>query len=105
MAVHSWFRGKILEIEPAPNSHIHEIDFMENQELYKEFHDDMTSTGTVDVASYDTWCVDNDEGFQIPLILLQLPDDFEGKDTTDENLKLKPKWCASRRCATNRSSR
>ena len=57
MAVHGWFRGKILEIEPAPNSHIHEIDFMENQELYKEFHDDMTSTGTVDVASYDTWCV------------------------------------------------
>ena len=48
---------------------------------------------------------DNDEGFQIPLILLQLPDDFEGKDTTDENLKLKPKWYASRRCAANRSSR
>ena len=48
---------------------------------------------------------DNDGGFQIPLILLQLPDDFEGKDTTDENLKLKPKWYASRRCAANRSSR
>ena len=55
MAVHGWFQGKILEIEPAPNTHIHEIDFMEKEELYKEFHDDMTSTGTVDVASYDTW--------------------------------------------------
>ena len=55
MAVHGWFQGKILEIEPAPNTHIHEIDFMENLELYNEFHDDMTSTGTVDVASYDTW--------------------------------------------------
>ena len=34
----------------------------------------------------------NTDGFQIPLILVQLPDGFDGKDTSDENLKLKPKW-------------
>ena len=37
----------------------------------------------------------NDGGFQIPLILLELPDDFEGKDTTNEELLLKPKWCVN----------
>ena len=31
----------MLEIEPAPNSHIYEIDFMEKKELYAEFSDDM----------------------------------------------------------------
>ena len=55
MAAYGWFQGIILEIEPAPNTHIHEIDFMEKHELYADFHDDMSSTGTLDIASYATW--------------------------------------------------
>ena len=34
----------------------------------------------------------NEGGFQIPMILLEMPDDFEGKDTTDPDLVIKPKW-------------
>ena len=42
----------------------------------------------------------NSEGFQIPMILLEMPADFEGKDTTDPELIIKPKWSESTRCAS-----
>ena len=54
MTAEGWFRLKLREAEPMPNSDIVQIDFIEKKELYEEFKADVLVTGSVDseVPSY-----------------------------------------------------
>ena len=57
MAAEGWFRLKLCEAEPMPNSDVVQIDFVEKKELYQEFKSDLLCLGTVEdeVPSYDVW--------------------------------------------------
>jgi hypothetical protein len=57
MAAMGWFRGLVLELEPMPNSDLHEIDHIEIGVLYKECLMDLSAAGCdeKDLPSQALW--------------------------------------------------
>ena len=57
MAAMGWFRGLVLELEPMPNSDLHELDHIEIGVLFKECLMDLSAAGCdeKDLPSQSLW--------------------------------------------------